>query len=164
MADFAPIFSEQLYYSAVRETRTSKFYPLLTEGIQVRLLRCLYHLEQSRINQCVELFNDVAVQSVRIGLPRDQDVNGSRVPSVIDIQTRRRTFWCIYAIDILLATIREKPLCFSEEISIPLPACVDDEELHMADGDSAASRIEYETPNELTGNPSIMFPVIAHIK
>ena len=70
-------------------------------------------------------------------------------------ESRRRTFWCAYTLDVHLSVVLGRPQLFhDEDIDIEIPACVDDEDLSENKVASAIS----------SNGPSIMHAPIAHIK
>jgi hypothetical protein len=170
VTDLPPFVSEQLYLSAVREAQLAKSNPPDIEGVQARFLRCLYLFERYRINQCAEIFKDVAAKTTEIGLQSDEFwINQTWSGEISNLgpihrQGRRKTFWCIYIMDVLLSVILEKPLFLPEAFTTPLPACVNDENIHKSDHPGFTMGAWDEHFTRLIGQPSLMFPMIAHIK
>lgn len=74
---------------------------------------------------------------------------------MIEIECRRRTFWCTYTLDAFLSVALGRPRSFhDDDIDTELPACLDDDELTTACTGAARPRV----------GPSIMFAPLAHIR
>lgn len=73
----------------------------------------------------------------------------------IEIECRRRTFWCAYTLDTYLSAALGRPRSFhDEDINTELPACVEDQDI-------TASHIESHTA---MSGPSTMLAPLAHMK
>ncbi|KAI1307729.1 transcriptional regulatory protein GAL4 [Xylaria venustula] len=118
-----------------------------------RLTQCYYLLTQSRINHCWSLFGTVSHLILALGLNRTTRFEKtSDAVRVIEIECRRRTFWCAYTLDVFLSVALGQPRSFDDDdINAELPACLDDDEL------TEAGVVASCTP------PSRMFASIAHI-
>lgn len=123
--------------------------------MQARLTQCYYLLTQSRINHCWSLFGTVSHLVLAIGLNRNKRPDSTSESSTIEIECRRRTFWCAYTLDTFLSVALGRPRSLhDDDIDTELPACLDDDELTMACTGVTSPRV----------GPSIMFAPLAHIK
>lgn len=113
----------------------------------------MYLLTQSQINRCWRAFGTVSHLALATGLNRMRR-NHSGLRNA-EAESRRRTFWCAYTLDVHLSVVLGRPQLFhDEDIDIELPASVDDENL-------SENKTGSFTPS---GGPSIMHAPIAHIK
>lgn len=126
-------------------------------SVQARLMQCLYLLSHSRINHCWSLFGTTAHLMLALGIHRKSRVDPSRNPDYVDIECRKRTFWCAYNLDTYLSAALGRPRTFhDDDIDQELPLSVDDYIL---------SRGNLAIQGFLTGNmQSIMAGAVAHIK
>lgn len=123
-------------------------------SVQARLAQCFYLLCRSRINHCWSLFGTTAHLALAIGLNRGTRMEASAASGKIEMECRRRVFWCAYALDKYLAASLGRPRTFREEdIDQHLPSCVDD--FDLGSGDVRAQRDH--------GQP-VMVAAIAHVK
>ncbi|KAH8172182.1 fungal specific transcription factor domain-containing protein [Sarocladium implicatum] len=124
-------------------------------SVQARLTQCYYLLTQSRINHCWSLFGTVAHLALAIGLNRNKKPSKAGGISVVEVEGRRRTFWCAYTLDAYLSVALGRPLTFHiEDIDTELPACVDDDEITT----DVIQQSGYQA------GPSTMLASIGHIK
>ena len=73
----------------------------------------------------------------------------------IESESRRRTFWCAYTLDVYLSVSLGRPRSFhDEDIDTELPACVEDHEI---------TRDQISTAG-LSRGYSIMLAPLAHMK
>lgn len=112
-------------------------------SIQARLCQCLWLLGLSRINHCWSLFGTTARLALAIGLHLSKDSNQVNNRNHIDIECRRRTFWCAYSLDNYLSTALGRPRIFhDEDIDQELPSCLDDTDIHIDHLTTTASRTQ----------------------
>lgn len=98
--------------------------------MQARLAQCFWLLSQSRINHCWTLFGTTARLAYAIGLNRDRKVDMALGMNRIDIECRRRTFWCAYSLDNYLSAALGRPRTFHDhDIDQELPSPYGDEEI-----------------------------------
>lgn len=123
--------------------------------MQARLTQCYYLLAQSRINHCYSLFGTVLHLTLAIGLNRNRRPSTASGLTVVESESRRRTFWCAYTLDTYLSVALGRPRSFhDDDIDAELPSCVDDEQLvEDCVSTSAGNR-----------GPSIMLAPLAHMK
>lgn len=125
-------------------------------SVQARLAQCFYLLSRSRINHCWSLFGTTAHLALAIGLNRGTRTEASSAADKIEMECRRRVFWCAYTLDKYLAAALGRPRTLREEdIDQQLPSCIDDSKLSSG-----------EVPMQRAGGDGqpVMVAAIAHIK
>ncbi|KAH9905029.1 transcriptional regulatory protein GAL4 [Xylariomycetidae sp. FL2044] len=143
------------YFLAAEHQLTKERGSVRLTSVQARLIQCYYLLTQSRINHCWSLFGTVSHLALAIGLNRNTRADPTSESSIIDVECRRRTFWCAYTLDAFLSVALGRPRSFhDDDIDTELPACVDDDELTVENVNSSRSR----------GGLSMMMAPLAHIK
>ncbi|KAJ3577772.1 hypothetical protein NPX13_g2793 [Xylaria arbuscula] len=142
------------YFLAAEHQLTKEKGPIRLTSAQARLTQCYYLLTQSRINHCWSLFGTVSHLILALGLNRTTRLGKSNAQSrIIEVECRRRTFWCAYTLDAFLSVALGRPRSFhDDDINAELPACLDDDEL---------TNPRLATSRTL---PSHMFAPLAHIK
>ncbi|TDZ16418.1 Activator of stress genes 1 [Colletotrichum orbiculare MAFF 240422] len=121
-------------------------------SVQARLCQCFWLLSQSRINHCWSLFGTVGHLALAIGLNRSRHADPSY--NYIELECRRRTFWCAYSLDNYLSAALGRPRTFhDEDIDQELPTCSEDGDLHA----------DHITPRMGRGQ-SLMLAPVAHVK
>jgi hypothetical protein len=145
------------YFNAAEDQLGAERGAIRLMSVQARMLQCLYVLAQSRINHCWSLFGTTAHLMLALGIHRKSRVDASKNPDYIDVECRKRTFWCAYNLDTYLSAALGRPRTFhDDDIDQELPLCVDDYRL---------SQSSISVPASLTGNlQSIMSGAVAHIK
>lgn len=92
-------------------------------AIQARLCQCLWLLGESRIDQCWDLLGVAARYALAIGLHRASCAHQAPVYDPITVQSSRRTFWCLYSLDIFLSIALGRPRTFNDlDIDQELPS------------------------------------------
>ncbi|KAF4125355.1 Fungal trans, partial [Geosmithia morbida] len=143
------------YYLAAEHQLTKERGSVRLSSVQARLTQCYYLLAQSRINQCWSQFGTVRNLALAIGLNRNRRFDGTGGVTMIEIECRRRTFWCAYTLDAYLSVALGRPRSFhDDDIDTPLPAQVDDDQITV---DRIAASIRGR-------NPSTMVASLAHIQ
>lgn len=123
-------------------------------SVQARLAQCFYLLSQSRINHCWSLFGTTSQLVFAIGLHRGKKTGPLTGTRRVEVESRRKVFWCAYTLDKYLSAALGRPRTFREDdIDQELPSCVDDTNL-LSEADSSQPKL---------GQP-LMRAVIAHIK
>ncbi|EMD63810.1 hypothetical protein COCSADRAFT_161189 [Bipolaris sorokiniana ND90Pr] len=98
-------------------------------SVQARLLQCFYLLTQSRINHCWSLFGTLSHLMLAIGLNRGRKCDPT-TSDYVELESRRRVFWCAYSLDKYLAAALGRPRTFKDEdIDQELPTIVNDNDL-----------------------------------
>ncbi|KAL6351867.1 hypothetical protein LRP88_14677 [Fusarium phalaenopsidis] len=143
------------FFSAAEDQLSAEKGAIRLTSIQARLAQCLYLLSHSRLNHCWSLFGTTAHLMLALGIHRKSRVDASSHPDYVDLECRKRTFWCAYNLDTYLSAALGRPRTFhDDDIDQELPLCVDDNRL--ARGQPA--------PSPLGTTQSIMSGSIAHIK
>lgn len=102
-------------------------------SVQARLALCLYLLGTFRMNECRYSFSFTATIVTSLGLHRRQSSHSSRL-TLLDKETRRRTFWCVYVLDGYLSVMLGRPrLLRDEDIDQPYPQNISDADLVSSD-------------------------------
>ncbi|OHF00985.1 fungal specific transcription factor domain-containing protein [Colletotrichum orchidophilum] len=123
-------------------------------SVQARLCQCFWLLSQSRINHCWSLFGTVGHLALAIGLNRNRHADPAGGYNYIELECRRRTFWCAYSLDNYLSAALGRPRTFhDEDIDQELPSCSEDADLHA----------DHITPRMGRGQ-SLMLAPVAHVK
>ncbi|KAK2743811.1 finger protein, partial [Colletotrichum kahawae] len=102
--------------------------------VQARLAQCFYLLAQSRLNHCWTLFGITAHLAMALGIHRKSrlDAKSTDRANHIDLECRKRTFWCSYNLNTYLGAALGRPMTFhDEDIDQELPLCIDDEQLRF---------------------------------
>lgn len=102
--------------------------------VQARLAQCFYLLAQSRLNHCWTLFGITAHLAMALGIHRKSrlEAKSRDLASHIDLECRKRTFWCAYNLNTYLSAALGRPMTFhDEDIDQELPLCIDDEQLRF---------------------------------
>ncbi|KAF2116459.1 fungal-specific transcription factor domain-containing protein [Lophiotrema nucula] len=121
-------------------------------SVQARLAQCFYLLVQSRINHCWSLFGTTARLALAVGLHRKRRQNAGT--DLIDLECRKRVFWCAYSLDIYLSAALGRPRVFhDEDLDQEEPQCVNDSNLFADNIQSSASTMQ-----------SVMFAPVYHAK
>ncbi|KAI0434368.1 transcriptional regulatory protein GAL4 [Xylaria sp. FL1042] len=142
------------YFLAAEHQLTKERGPIRLTSAQARLTQCYYLLTQSRINHCWSLFGTVSHLILALGLNRTTRHEKTNDESrIVEVECRRRTFWCAYTLDAFLSVALGRPRTFhDDDINAEFPACLDDDEL---------TKPRVTTSRAL---PSRMFASLAHIK
>ncbi|KAF2478204.1 uncharacterized protein BDR25DRAFT_330733 [Lindgomyces ingoldianus] len=123
-------------------------------SVQARLGQCFYLLTQSRINHCWSLFGTMAHLALAIGLHRGRRCEPSGTLDYIELESRRRLFWCAYTLDKYLAAALGRPRTFKDEdIDQELPTIVNDNDLHATSINPSPSKTQ-----------SVMMAPVEHVK
>jgi len=125
--------------------------PIRLTSVQARLTQCYYLLTQSRVNHCWRTFGTVAQLSLASGLNR----NTRSAISSIELECRRRTFWCAYTLDVHLSVVLGRPQLFhDEDIDVVFPTDIEDDRL---------AEPQHTTFGTTTGLSTMLAP-LAHMK
>ncbi|KAF9889257.1 hypothetical protein FE257_007570 [Aspergillus nanangensis] len=144
------------YYLAAEHQLAKEKGAIRLTSVQARLTQCYYLLTQSRINHCWSLSGTVRHLVLAIGLNRNRCPDAAGGTSQVEVECRRRTFWCAYTLDIYLSSALGRPRSFhDEDIDTELPACIEDEQLTTTHLDMSTS---------VSRGPSTMLAPLAHMK
>ncbi|CAK7220005.1 hypothetical protein SBRCBS47491_004043 [Sporothrix bragantina] len=118
------------YYRAAELQLAREKGAVRLASVQARLCQCFYLLSQSRINHCWSLFGTTAHLALAIGLNRNRRADPAGGLSHIDVECRRRTFWCAYSLDNYLSAALGRPRTFhDEDIDQELPSIAEDDDI-----------------------------------
>lgn len=126
-------FPESSYFFAASEhCLNAETGRVRLTSVQARLAQCYYLITQSRLNHCWSLFGTAVRLAFAIGLHRRKRGPVSGDLNHIEEESRKRTFWCTYSLDIYLSAALGRPRSIhDEDIDQDLPSCVDDSELRV---------------------------------
>ncbi|CAK7201223.1 hypothetical protein SEUCBS139899_003926 [Sporothrix eucalyptigena] len=126
----ADMDSSAHYYRAAELQLAREKGAVRVASVQARLCQCFYLLSQSRINHCWSLFGTTAHLALAIGLNRNRRADPAGGLSHIDVECRRRTFWCAYSLDNYLSAALGRPRTFhDEDIDQELPSIAEDDDI-----------------------------------
>lgn len=126
----ADMDSSAHYYRAAELQLAREKGAVRLASVQARLCQCFYLLSQSRINHCWSLFGTTAHLALAIGLNRNRRADPAGGLSHIDVECRRRTFWCAYSLDNYLSAALGRPRTFhDEDIDQELPSISEDDDI-----------------------------------
>ncbi|CEI62208.1 hypothetical protein FVEN_g10293 [Fusarium venenatum] len=118
------------YYLAAEHQLSKESGSIRLTSVQARLLQCYYLGTQSRVNHCWSQFGIVTNLALAIGLNRNKRPGIMSGLNHIEVESRRRTFWCAYTLDAYLSVSLGRPRNFhDDDIDTELPACVDDSDI-----------------------------------
>ncbi|APA15974.1 hypothetical protein sscle_16g107440 [Sclerotinia sclerotiorum 1980 UF-70] len=118
------------YFHAADRQLTSETGGVLLTSVQARLCQCFYLLSQSRVNHCWSLFGTTAHLILALGIHRRRRVESQINMDMIELECRKRVFWCAYTLDNYLSAALGRPRTFHEDdIDQELPSCVNDSDL-----------------------------------
>lgn len=159
------------YFQIADHQLSSETGQIRLTSVQARLCQCFYLLSRSRVNHCWSLFGTTAHLILAIGIHRKRRVEASNGADLVEIECRKRVFWCAYGLDNYLSASLGRPRTFHDDdidqgkdiaqgfLTIctdgmpELPACVNDSDL---------------TPHRINLNASkaqsIMMASVAHNK
>ncbi|KAH7139790.1 finger protein [Dactylonectria estremocensis] len=143
------------FFSAAEDQLSAEKGAIRLTSVQARLAQCFYLLSHSRLNHCWSLFGTTSHLMLALGIHRKSrvDVNGDI--DHVDLECRKRTFWCAYNLDTYLSSALGRPRTFhDDDIDQELPLCVDDYRL-------ARGQLSSVLTSSLQ---SVMAGSIAHIK
>ncbi|KAK1997572.1 hypothetical protein LX36DRAFT_635949 [Colletotrichum falcatum] len=146
--------SARYFLAADHQLRKEKGAVRLT-SVQARLCQCFWLLSQSRINHCWSLFGTAGHLALAIGLNRNRHaVPAGGHSDYVELECRRRTFWCAYSLDNYLSAALGRPRTFhDDDIDQELPSCSEDADIHA----------DHVTPRTGRGQ-SLMLAPVAHVK
>ncbi|TVY51141.1 Activator of stress genes 1 [Lachnellula cervina] len=144
--------SSARYFQAADHQLTSETGEIRLTSVQARLCQCFYLLSQSRVNHCWSLFGTTAHLLLAIGIHRKRRMENSNGIDLVELECRKRVFWCAYGLDNYLSAALGRPRTFhDDDIDQDLPMIVNDSDL---------------TPHHInignTRSQSIMMASVAH--
>lgn len=142
------------YYFAAENQLAKERGSVRLASVQTRLVQCYYLLAQSRVNQCWSLFGTTAQLALALGLNRSRRADAGRKVDLIELESRRRTFWSVYVLDKFIAAALGRPRTFrDEDIDQELPTIVNDDDL-----------LPHTIRPSTSKTQSIMMAPVEHIK
>ncbi|TGO63777.1 hypothetical protein BOTNAR_0096g00130 [Botryotinia narcissicola] len=118
------------YFHAADRQLTSETGGVLLTSVQARLCQCFYLLSQSRVNHCWSLFGTTAHLTLALGIHRKRRLESHNNVDMIELECRKRVFWCAYNLDNYLSAALGRPRTFhDDDIDQELPSCVNDSDL-----------------------------------
>ncbi|PNH39894.1 hypothetical protein VD0004_g7020 [Verticillium dahliae] len=147
--------SSARFFSAAEDQLVAEKGTIRLTSVQARLAQCIYLLSHSRLNHCWSLFGTTAHLMLALGIHRKFRVDSSSNPDYVDLECRKRTFWCAYNLDTYLSAALGRPRTFhDDDIDQEMPLCVDDYRLSRGQMNAAPT-------NSLQ---SVMSGPVAHMK
>lgn len=144
------------FFSAAEDQLSAEKGAIRLTSVQARLMQCFYLLAHSRMNHCWSLFGTTAHLMLALGMHRRfrVDTNSGNV-DYVDLECRKRTFWCAYNLDTYLSVAMGRPRTFhDEDIDQELPLCIDDSQLST----------RQKVPKPQASLHSVMSGSVAHIR
>lgn len=142
------------YFLAAEQQLSKERGSVRLTSVQARLAQCFFLLSQSRVNHCWSLFGTTAHLALAIGLNRNRRPDPAGGYNHIDVECRRRTFWCLYNLDNYLSAALGRPRTFhDEDIDQEYPSTTEDADLH-------ANHIT----TRIYRGQSLMAAPVAHVK
>ncbi|TVY36562.1 D-galactonate dehydratase [Lachnellula occidentalis] len=140
------------YFQAADHQLASETGEIRLTSVQARLCQCFYLLSQSRVNHCWSLFGTTAHLLLAIGMHRKRRMENTNGIDLVELECRKRVFWCAYGLDNYLSAALGRPRTFhDDDIDQDLPMIVNDSDL---------------TPQHInisnTRSQSIMMASVAH--
>jgi hypothetical protein len=84
-------------------------------SVQARLCQCFYLLSRSRVNHCWSLFGTTAHLILAIGIRRKRRVEASNGADLVEVECRKRVFWCAYGLENYLSASLGRPRTFHDD-------------------------------------------------
>lgn len=140
------------YFQLADHQLSSETGEIRLTSVQARLCQCFYLLSRSRVNHCWSLFGTMAHLILAIGIHRKRRVEASNGADLVELECRKRVFWCAYSLDNYLSAVLGRPRTFhDDDIDQELPTIVNDSDL-------TSQRI---SPSMSKGQ-SVMLGAVAH--
>lgn len=140
------------YFQLADHQLSSETGEIRLTSVQARLCQCFYLLSRSRVNHCWSLFGTMAHLILAIGIHRKRRVETSNGADLVELECRKRVFWCAYGLDNYLSAVLGRPRTFhDDDIDQELPTIVNDCDLTPRRINISSSR-----------GQSIMLGAVAH--
>lgn len=98
--------SQQLYEKS-KQLLSKEPGPAQLASVQARIAMCLYLLSTYRLNECRYTFGDAVTILASLGLQKKASTPDRL--GLIEVESRRRTFWCAYVLDGYLSVMLGRP-------------------------------------------------------
>jgi hypothetical protein len=143
-SEYLADFDSARYFQIADHQLSSETGEIRLTSVQARLCQCFYLLARSRVNHCWSLFGTTAHLILAIGIHRKRRVEASNGADLVEIECRKRVFWCAYGLDNYLSAALGRPRTFhDDDIDQELPACVNDSDLTPQQININASKAQY---------------------
>ena len=115
----------RLYYEQAKTMLENELGPASLASVQSRLAMCLYLLSTFKINESRFCFSFASEILTSVGLhrktPKSQNMD------LVELESRKRTFWCAYVLDGYLSVMLGRPrILRDEDTDQPYPRNLDD--------------------------------------
>lgn len=150
----SPADTSARYFQAADHQLSTETGEIRLTSVQARLCQCFYLLSQSRVNHCWSLFGTTAHLILAIGIHRKRRVETSNGFDLIELECRKRVFWCAYSLDNYLSAALGRPRTFhDDDIDQDFPTCINDSDLSSHKINPSSSKAQ-----------SIMMAPVAHAR
>ena len=103
------------YFQLADHQLSSETGEIRLTSVQARLCQCFYLLSRSRVNHCWSLFGTMAHLIFAIGIHRKRRVETSNGADLVELECRKRVFWCSYGLDSYLSAVLGRPRTFHDD-------------------------------------------------
>ncbi|KAL1872451.1 hypothetical protein VTK73DRAFT_1529 [Phialemonium thermophilum] len=108
------------YFQAAERQLSRETEPATLTSVQALLGCCFYILTRSRLNHCWNLFGTTSRLILALGMHRRKEKFEGGAPSacgvdLVELECRKRVFWCAYNLDKYLSAIFGRPCAFHDD-------------------------------------------------
>ena len=103
------------YFQIADHQLSSETGEIRLTSVQARLCQCFYLLARSRVNHCWSLFGTTAHLILAIGIHRKRRAEVANGTDMVEIECRKRVFWCAYGLDNYLSAALGRPRTFHDD-------------------------------------------------
>lgn len=103
------------YFQLADHQLSSETGEIRLTSVQARLCQCFYLLSRSRVNHCWSLFGTMAHLILAIGIHRKRRLETSNSADLVELECRKRVFWCAYGLDNYLSAVLGRPRTFHDD-------------------------------------------------
>ena len=122
------LITSRAYYETAKALLDHEPGPATLASVQARLAMCLYLLGTFRVNESRFAFTFANEVLTSLGLHRKE--SASHKLSLVESESRKRTFWCAYILDGYLSVLLGRPrLIRDEDVDQKFPRNFDDQDL-----------------------------------
>ncbi|KAF7563420.1 hypothetical protein G7046_g734 [Stylonectria norvegica] len=146
--------SSAIFFSAAENQLSGEKGTIRLTSVQARLAQCFYLLSHSRLNHTWTLFGTTAHLALALGIHRRRFGEANNSVDYVELECRKRTFWCMYNLDTYLSAALGRPRTFHDDDI--------DQELPMPINDSRIQRRSLDLSG--SGYQSIISGSVAHFK
>lgn len=129
--DYEGVKQSRICFQKAKELLNRETGPPSLASVQSRLAMCLYMLSTFRMTACRFCFSVTTTILTSLGLHRIHSTKSGRmVADSVELESRRRAFWCAYVLDGYLSVMLGRPrILRDEDVDQPYPRNVDDSDL-----------------------------------